>query len=111
MLSISLSPNNFLANCSVTCLEVVTYSYGKDTLTESSSVDMLLRKGKYRNQLDHYLRNYFLHQSVQRDPGINMETIEELSNALKEFKEGVIARAYSVSRLRFLGYQMDSTCG
>jgi hypothetical protein len=37
-----------------------------------------------------------------------METFEEVPGALKEFKEGVIDRAYSIGRLRLLGYQMDS---
>jgi len=37
-----------------------------------------------------------------------METFEEVANALKEFKEGIIARAYSISSLRLPGYQMDS---
>ena len=34
-----------------------------------------------------------------------MEAFEEVADALKEFKEGVVARAYSIGRLRFLGYQ------
>ncbi len=37
-----------------------------------------------------------------------METFEEVPSALKEFKEGVIARGDSISRLGFLGYKMDS---
>ena len=108
MLSISLSPNNFLANCSATCLEVIAHC-SKRLLTESSSTDLLLRQGKNRNQFDHYLRDYILHQRVQGDPGINMETFEEVPDALKELKEGVVARAYSIGRLRLLGYQMNST--
>ena len=107
MVSISLSPNNFFANCSAKRSEVVAYHYSKTLLTESSSIDLFLRQGKYRNQLDHYLRNNIRHQRVKRDLGINMETLEEVPNALKEFKEGVIARAYSISRLRLLGYEMD----
>ena len=37
-----------------------------------------------------------------------METIEEVSEAFKEFEEGVIARAYSISSLRPFEDQMDS---
>ena len=37
-----------------------------------------------------------------------METLEEAPDALKEFEERVVARAYSIGRLGFLGYQMDS---
>ena len=37
-----------------------------------------------------------------------METFEEVADTLKEFKEGVIARAYSIGRLISLGYQMGS---
>ncbi len=107
MVSISLSPNNFFANCSATRSEVFAYHHRKTLLTESSSVDLFLRQGKYRNQLDHYLRDYIRHQWVQGDLGIDMETFEEVASALKEFKEGVIARAYSISRLRLLGYETD----
>jgi hypothetical protein len=34
-----------------------------------------------------------------------METFEEVPDALKELKEGIIARAYSIGRLRLLRYQ------
>ncbi len=44
---------------------------------------------------------------VQGDFSINTEAFEEVSNAFKEFKESIIARAYSISRLTVLGYQMD----
>ena len=108
MLTISLSPNNFLANCSETCSEVIACDCSKRLLTKSSSTDLRLRLGKNRNQLDHYFRNYILHQMVQRDPGINVETFEEIPGAVKELKEGVIARAYSIGCLRFLGYETDS---
>ena len=37
---------------------------------------------------------------VQRDLRIKMETFEKVSKAFEEFEEGVIARAYSISRLR-----------
>ena len=61
MLSISLSPNNFFANCSVTRSEIIGYDFSKRLLTESSSTDLLPREGKDRNQLDHYLCDYILH--------------------------------------------------
>ena len=108
MLSISLSPNSFLANCSETCSEVIACDRSKRLLTKSSSTDLLLRLGKNRNQLDHYLRNYILHHGVQGDPSIDVETFEEVPGAVKELKEGVIAPAYSIGCLRFLGYEMDS---
>jgi hypothetical protein len=37
-----------------------------------------------------------------------METFEEVPDALKEFKEGVIARADPICRLRLPGYEIDS---
>jgi hypothetical protein len=82
--------------------------YSKTLLTESSSADLFLRDGKYRNQLDHDFRDNIRHQRVQGDPGINMETFEEVSEAFEEFEEGVIARAHSVSGLRSFEYQIDS---
>ena len=62
-------------------------------------LDLLLRLGKDRKQFDHYLHDDLRHQGTQRDPGINFEAFEEAPDALKEFKESVIARADSFSRL------------
>jgi hypothetical protein len=110
IVSISLSPNNFFANCSATHpeSEVATYDYRKTLLTESSSADLFLRNGEYRNQLNHYFRDNIRHQRVQGDLGINMKTFEEVSEAFEEFEEGVIARAHSISGLRSFEYQIDS---
>ena len=87
IVSISLSPNNFFANCSETHpeSEVVAYYCSKTLLTESSSADLFLRNGKNRNQLDHYLCDNIRHQRVQGDPGIDMKTFEEVSEAFEEF--------------------------
>ena len=78
--------------------------FRSNALTESSSVNLFFRQAEYGDQLDHYPRDYISHQRVQRDLGINMETFEEVADALKELEEGVIAGAYSISRLRLLGY-------
>ena len=62
-------------------------------------LDLLLRLGEDGKQFGHYLYDYVRHQRGQRDLGIDFEAFEEVSDALKEFKEGVIARADSFSRL------------
>ena len=62
-------------------------------------LDLLLRLGEDRKQLEQYLHDYLRHQRGQRDLGINLEAFEEASDALEEFKEGVIARADSFGRL------------
>jgi hypothetical protein len=108
MISISLSPNNFFANCSATRSESVTHDDIKTMLTESSSADLFLRNSKYQNQLDHYFGDNIRHQRVQANLCMNMETFEEVSDTLKEFEEGVIARAHSVSGLSSFKYQIDS---
>ena len=108
IVSILLSPNSFFANCSATHLEVVSDYYRKPLLTESSSAYLFLHYGEYRNQLNHDLRDNIRHHSVQGDLRKNMETIEEASEAFKEFEEGVITRAYSISSLRPFEDQMDS---
>jgi hypothetical protein len=61
--------------------------------------DLLLRLGKDGKQLDHDLHDYLRHQSAQRDLCIYFEAFEEASDAFKEFKECVIARADSFGRL------------
>ena len=109
IVSISLSPNSFFANCSTTSSEVIAdYTIIEGPLTDSSSADLFLRYGKYRNQLDHDLRHNIRHKRVQGDLGINMETIEEVSEAFKEFEEGVITCAYTINGLMSSEYQMDS---
>ena len=108
IVSISLSPSSLFANCSATHSEVVTDYCSKPPLTESTSADLFLRYGEYRNQLNHDLRDNIRHQRVQGDLGIDMETIEEASEAFKEFEEGVIASADTISGLRSSKDQIDS---
>jgi glutathione peroxidase-family protein len=93
MLSILQFPSNFFANCSTTRSEIATHTYVKEELTELSLPDLLLCQGEDINQLGHYLRNYLHHQRAQRNICVNFESFEEVSNAFKEFKESVIARA------------------
>ena len=106
--SISPSPSNFFANCSVTRSEVVAYDYRTTLLTESSSAYLFLCYGKYRNQLYHYLRDHIRHKRVQGDLGIDMETIEEVSKVFEELEEGVIARTHSISGLGSFEDQIDT---
>ena len=40
-----------------------------------------------------------------------MESLEEVSEAFKEFKKGIIARADSISRLRSFGCEVESISG
>jgi hypothetical protein len=68
-------------------------------------LDLLLRLGEDAKQLDHDLHDYLCHQSAQRDLGIDFESFEEASDAFKEFKECVIARADSFGRLVVTGYE------
>ena len=84
--SISLSPNNFFANCSAMSLGIVTKQrHGKEALTESTLLDLLLRLSKDGKQFDHYLHDDLRHQRAQRDLGINLKPFEEAPDALKEF--------------------------
>ena len=88
-------------NFSVKSLVIVTlgYKHSKGSLTESPLLDLFLGPGKDFKHFDHYLYNDLCHQRAQRDLGIYFETFEEASDALKQFKEGFIARADSFSRL------------
>ena len=87
----------------------MTCRHGRESLTESTLLDLFLRLGKDRKQLEQYLHDYLRHQRGQRDLSIYLEAFEEASDAVEEFKECVIARAYSISRLRLLGYQVALT--
>ena len=60
--SISLSPNNF-ANFSALNSGIVTDKRGKEALTKSSLLDLLLRPSKDGKQFHHYL-HYYLCDSV-----------------------------------------------
>jgi hypothetical protein len=59
------------------------HDYRTILLTESSSANLFLRYGEYRNQLYHYLRDDIRHQRAQRDLGVYMETIEEVAKVFK----------------------------
>src|SRR6266404_1725617 len=99
ILSILLSPNNFFANCSVKGSVVLTCRNSREGLTEPSLGDLLLRLSKHGKQFDHYLDDYFGHQRGERDLGIDFETFEKTPDAFEEFKESIVARAYSIGRL------------
>jgi hypothetical protein len=88
--------------CELLCDEfrrLITYRHSQGTLTESPLLDLFLRLGKDGKHFDHYLYDYLRHQRAQRDLGIYFEAFEEASDAFEEFKESVIARADSFSRL------------
>ena len=99
MFSISLSPNNVFTNCSEMGSGTVSDRRGKGALTESTMLNFLLGLREDRKQLGHDLHDYLRHQSAQRDLGIYFEASEEASDAFKEFKESVVARADSFGRL------------
>src|ERR1700761_479926 len=86
MLSISLFPSNFFANCSATTSRLVAQAKDDDEEpTESSLPDLFLCQGKDINQLGHYLRNDLRHQWAQRDICVNFEAFEEVSDTFEEF--------------------------
>ena len=62
--SISLSPNNFFANCSVNSSEIVIDRQGGGLLTESSVLNLLLRLAEDGKQLNHDLCYNLRHQSA-----------------------------------------------
>ena len=97
--SISVSPNNFFANCSVTYSGRATPRHGKEERTESPLFDLLLSLSEDGKHFDHYFYDYLRHQRAQRDLGIYFEAFEEASDTLEELKESVIARAHPFSRL------------
>ena len=79
---------------------ITAFKLFKGPLTDSSFANLILRYGKDRNQLDHDLRHNIRHKRGQGDLGINMETIEEVLEAFKEFEEDVITSAYTISSLK-----------
>jgi hypothetical protein len=85
------------------------YNYSETVLTESSSTYLSFRHGKNCNQLNHDFRDNIRHQRIQCDPGINLETLEKVSEKLKEFEKGVVTRAHSISRLRSFEYNIRLT--
>ena len=81
------------------CSGTVSDRRGKGALTESTMLNFLLGLREDRKQLGHDLHDYLRHQSAQRDLSIDFEAFEEASDAFKEFKESVVARADSFGRL------------
>jgi hypothetical protein len=58
--------------------------YVKITLTESSLSDLLRRKGKDREQLDHNPYNHIRHYRSKWDVGIDVQALDETPQMLKE---------------------------
>jgi hypothetical protein len=109
--SISLSPNNFFANCSAKHPEskVVALVTERLCLLSRPRPICFFETASIEINSNHDFRDNIRHQRVQRDLGIDMETFEEVSKVFEEFEEGVIARAHSISGLRSFEYQIDST--
>ena len=89
MASISLSPNNFFANFSAARL--ITGDVYDRALTEPALLDLLGRQGKHRKYFEHYLQDDVRHYGSERDHRIDLQTAEEVRQALKEVEEGVVA--------------------
>ena len=89
--SISLSPNNFFANFSVAHSATDSVQYVHIALTEPSLSYLFRSKGKHGEQFDHYLYNHIHHHRREIDLCVNVETLDETPQMLKEVREGVIA--------------------
>jgi hypothetical protein len=87
--SISLSPNSFFANFSAANL--ITGNVHDGTLTEPALLNLLGRQGKYRKYFDYYLHDDIRHYRSGRHHRIDLQTSEEVRQALKEVEEGVVA--------------------
>ena len=59
-------------------------------LTESPLINLLRRKGKHREELDHYLDNHIRHYLSKWDVGIDVQALDESPQMLKEIRESVI---------------------
>jgi hypothetical protein len=64
--------------------------YVNIALTEPSLSDLLRRKGKHREQLDHYLHYHIRHYRSEWDVGIDVQALDEAPQMLKEIREGII---------------------
>ena len=60
-------------------------------LTEPAFLNLLGRQGKHRKYFDHYLHDNISHCQSERDHRIDLETSEEVPQALKEIEEGIVA--------------------
>ena len=89
MASISQPPNSFFANFSAASL--ITGNEYDRALTEPAFVNLLGRQGKNRKYFDHYLQDDIRHYRSERDHRKNLQTSEEVRQALKEVEESVVA--------------------
>ena len=89
MVSISLSPNNFFANFSAANL--ITSNVYDNALTEPALLNLLGRQGKHRKYFKHYLHDDIGHYRSGWHHRIDLQTSEEIRQALKEVEEGIVA--------------------
>jgi hypothetical protein len=87
--SISLSPNSFFANFSAA--KLITGIVYDSALTEPALLNLLGRQGKHRKYFNHYLHDKIRHYRSGPDHRIDLQTSEEVPQALKEVEEGVVA--------------------
>ena len=61
-------------------------------LTEPTLLDLLCRQGKHRKQFDHYFDNNIRHNRSRRDRRIDLQTLQEVPQALEKVKQRIVAR-------------------
>ena len=61
-------------------------------LTEAALFNLPGRQGKHRKQFNHDLDDDIGHHRSRRDSRIDLETLEEISQALEEIEQGIVAR-------------------
>ena len=76
------------------------FSFRKETPTEPSLVDLFSGKGEHGQQLDHDFDERLRHGRRRRDLGIDLETPQEILDALKDVDEGIVAFPHILGRLK-----------
>ena len=76
--------------------------------TQTPAPHFLCRDRKDREYLHHNLDVYVLHSRGRGDASVYLKSMEEASDAVKDFDELVSARASIFSRLRNLGVRIGS---
>ena len=76
--------------------------YARSTLTEPPLRDLFGRQGKYREQFSHYLDNDICHNWCGRHCRIDLETFQEIRQALEKIEQGIVTGGNATGSLAYV---------
>ena len=74
--------------------------YVNGGLTEPTLLNLFCRQGEHRKQFNQYFDDDVRHRRSRRDARIDLQTLEEIPQALEKVDQGIVTRRNSTGSLK-----------